>query len=171
LENKNLFGPEEGFGMEIIIFAVVMILDQGTKYMARLHLMNAPGGTVPVFEGVFHLTYRQNTGAAFSILSNYRWVLVAVTLIACSCIVYYLYTHRNLKLFLRIGLALVLAGALGNLVDRAFVGYVVDFFDFRLINFAVFNVADCAIVSGCIMTGIYLLFMEGKHEQHKGMHL
>jgi signal peptidase II len=150
--------------MEIIIVIAVIALDQAAKYLARMFLMNAPGGTVPVFDGIFHLTYRQNTGAAFSILSNYRWILIAVTLIVCSYIIYYMYTHRSLKLFLRIGLSLVLAGALGNLVDRALFGYVVDFFDFRAINFAVFNVADCAIVSGCIITGIYLLFMEGKHK-------
>jgi signal peptidase II len=118
--------------------------------------------SVPLINGVFHLTYTENTGAAFSILQNQRWLFIALTIIFIILATYYLIKHPKEKLIMRVGLSMVLAGAIGNLIDRILLGYVVDFFDFRLINFPVFNIADCAIDVGCALLVIYFLFIAGK---------
>lgn len=130
-----------------LIAIAFLIIDQVTKYLIVQDFTEV-GDTVPLWEGVFHLTYVRNTGAAFSVFSGgvswLRWLSLIVSL---GLIAFALFGHKLSKLE-QIGYGFVLAGALGNGIDRFLFGYVVDFFDFRLINFPVFNVADIAINLG-----------------------
>ena len=148
--------------LQVLIVICVILLDQGTKYMAQSYLKFMPYESLPVIKDVFHFTYAQNRGAAFSILQNQRWLFITVTIIAVIFIIYFLIKHPKEEMILKISLSLILAGAVGNLIDRIGYGYVIDFVDFRLINFAVFNVADSAVVIGSILLGYYLLFISDK---------
>jgi signal peptidase II len=125
----------------------VVLLDQVVKAWARAAL--PLGGTLPLWPGVFHLTHTQNKGMAFSLLEGKTFLLAAAAILVAGVIVA---AQRRmgarLPLLLGCALALPLGGALGNLIDRLWQGYVTDLFDFRLINFPVFNVADSAITVG-----------------------
>ena len=145
--------------LELITFALVIGLDQLSKYLTDMYL--SPLGTsYPLWEGVFHLTSAHNTGAAFSMLAGARWLFVAVTLAVLLGAVWLVVKKRQmLHPLFRFSLALIVAGAVGNnLIDRLFFGYVRDMLDFCLINFAVFNVADVAICVGAGLMLIDLLF-------------
>lgn len=140
--------------LEFILVAAVLAADQFTKYLTDLHLMPL-GTSVPVWEGVFHFTSVHNTGSAFGMLAGARWFFLVATAVAVAAILWLLIAKRSfLHPLIRISLALILAGALGNCIDRVALGYVRDMLDFTLIQFAVFNVADVAI---CVGTGLMLL--------------
>lgn len=145
-----------------IIVAIAMIaLDQAVKYWA-FSVLQAQH-TIPLVENVFHLTYVENRGAAFSLFARFdsRWIFV--TLAVVITIVIFCVLHKGIMQTMlgRWSLVLVAAGALGNAVDRIVHGFVVDLFDFRLIHFPVFNVADIFICAGGLLFVLYVLF------QHK----
>ncbi len=102
---------------------------------------------------MFHLTYAKNTGAAFGMLAGQRYLFVILAALVCAALIVYLIkTRKNHPPIARAAVALIISGAIGNnIIDRLFFGYVRDMFDFRLINFAVFNVADSCIVVGTIL--------------------
>jgi signal peptidase II len=131
-----------------IIAIIALILDQITKYLIVINFENV-GETFPLWQGVFHLTYVQNTGAAFSFFQGgadwLRWLslLVSVGLMIFAW-------REKLSKIEQLAYGFILAGALGNGIDRFFFGYVVDFLDFRFINFPVFNIADTCINIGII---------------------
>ncbi len=117
---------------------------------------------IPFLPQIMDLTYVQNTGAAFSMLSGQTDIL-ALTSFVMSCVLVYLlkinfFTHPLGKF----GLALVLGGAVGNLLDRMFRGFVVDMFQLLFINFAIFNIADICVVVGGILGGFYYIFLYEK---------
>lgn len=151
----------------LLLSIFIIGLDQYTKYLCSVHLKNLESGTLPVFKNIFHLTYVENRGAAFSILQNQRWLFIVIAAVFSVAILYYLLTNREKKVFLNLSLAFILAGAVGNLIDRIRLGYVIDFFDFRAINFAIFNVADSSVVVGTILLCIYLLFFDRKLTEKK----
>ncbi len=136
----------------VLVVLAVLLADQLTKYCVASHFF--VGESVPVINGVFHWTYILNSGAAFGIMEGSRWlfVLIAVTVIGC---VWYLRREiaANGK-WACCGAAMFIGGALGNLIDRARQGLVIDFFDFRI--WPVFNVADIAICVGvgCIIWSV-----------------
>ena len=128
-----------------IFAAALVVLDQIVKYLVRA---NIPlGGSVPFIPRLLDLTYVQNTGAAFSILRQHTWLLTLTSAVV------------------------VLAGGVGNLIDRVLFGFVTDMFQTTFMEFAVFNVADC-----CITVGVPLLFLyvwlyvgrDGKKEEAQG---
>jgi signal peptidase II len=127
---------------------ISLILDQLTKYIVVQNFKL--GQTVPLWSGVFHLTYVTNTGAAFSLFSQgagwLRWLSLAVSagLIALA------WFGPALNAFEQLGYGFILGGALGNGIDRFVSGSVVDFLDFRLIHFPVFNLADVFINVGIV---------------------
>ena len=149
----------------IVIFCVA--LDQLVKYLVRA---NIPlGESIPFLPHIMDLTYIQNTGAAFSMLNRHTWLLTLVSLaasVAVAVLMVKVFRHP----WGRLPLALVLAGAVGNLIDRAFRGFVVDMFNVLFMNFAVFNVADICVVVGGIAFCLYYLFLyeklEGKESGH-----
>lgn len=143
------------FYVLIIIFGVA--LDQLTKYLAATYL--AAVYTVPIIPHVFHLTYVENNGAAFGIFGGRQIFLIVLTLIFVVLLFWFLLRlPKNRKYYdLDFAVALIIAGAVGNLIDRIRLNYVIDFFDIRLIGFAIFNVADVFVVCGCLLALIALL--------------
>ena len=145
--------------MPYLIALAAILIDQYTKALAVLKLQAA---SAPVIQNVFHFTYVENTGAAFGIFKNGNSVFTAVISIVLIGIVVALVIIKPPQRILKISAGLILGGAAGNLIDRIFRGFVVDFFDFRLINFAVFNVADSCVTVGAVLLCVYLLFLEQK---------
>lgn len=145
----------------IIAALVMIVLDQVVKYWALTSLQAQH--TIPLIENVFHLTYVENRGAAFSLLAQFdsRWIFVALAVIITIVIFIVLRIDYIQTALGRWSLVLVAAGALGNAIDRVMHGFVVDLFDFRLIHFPVFNVADIFICVGGVLFVIYFMF------QHK----
>ena len=146
------------------IAVAAVILDQLTKYWVQTGLQ--PVGDIPLWEGVFHFHYARNTGAAFSMLEGQMWIFFLFTLVAVGGLGWYLVRYRRgMHPLLRVAIGLIIGGAIGNFIDRVALGYVVDFLYFKLINFAIFNVADSALVVGCILMGVYILFVHEKYTQ------
>ena len=145
-----------------ILAALVLIgLDQAVKYWALTSLQAQH--TIPLIENVFHLTYVENRGAAFSLFAQFdsRWIFVALACVITVVILIALQKNYMQTVLGRWSLVLIAAGALGNAIDRVAHGFVVDLFDFRLIHFPVFNVADIFICIGGALFVIYFMF------QHK----
>ncbi len=142
----------------LIIIIAAIGLDQMTKYLAASYLK--PIATFPIIKNVLHLTYSENTGAAFSILRGRQVFLIAITILAMLFMVGYLYkwSQSDGQMWQKICFSLVVGGGIGNLIDRVRMGYVVDFIDFRWINFAIFNVADSFIVVGVIALMTLIVF-------------
>ncbi len=139
-----------------ILFVIAVIgVDQLSKYWAVTRL--ASRGTIPLIEDVFHLTYAENRGAAFSMLENSSLFLIIVTSVAMILIVFALWRKWVKGPLAHWACLCILAGGIGNLIDRITQGYVVDMFDFRLINFAIFNVADIFITIGGGLLILYIV--------------
>lgn len=149
--------------LELILIVVLLAIDQISKYLIQLYL--TPVGTsLPVIPGLFQLTNVQNTGAAWGMLEGFRWLFIPLTILVAGIMVFILIRFRKqITVFSRVTLALLFAGAIGNLIDRIALTYVRDFFDFTpLINFPVFNVADSCLTVGCIFLIIDALFLKEK---------
>lgn len=144
----------------IIIGALFLAADYITKLWAAEALTKV--STVPIIENIFHLTYVENRGIAFGMFSGGRVVFIAVSLVVMAILLMIVFkTPKSARtIWLKGGTSLVISGALGNLAERITKGYVVDFFDFRLINFPVFNVADIAVCAGVALLLIHFLFAE-----------
>lgn len=143
----------------LAVIVVTVFLDQLTKYLTVLHLK--PIDTLPIIEDVFHLTYVENTGAAFGMMKDARWVFMITSTAAIIGILGYMihrYYVKKEKLHWAeaLSLSLIVGGGIGNMIDRTMLGYVVDMIDCRFINFAVFNVADSFV---CIGAGLMILYL------------
>lgn len=134
------------------IITVGILLDQLTKWLAVKFLM--PIDTCPLIKNVLHLTYVENKGAAFGMLKDHRWVFIVISTVAILAFMAYLYLGHADNMLYGVSLAMVISGGIGNMIDRLALGYVVDFIDFRLINFAVFNGADSFV---CVGAGLLIL--------------
>lgn len=137
----------------------LVVVDQLTKIWAvtQLHLSNR---VISVVDGVFELRYAENPGVAFSMLEGQRWIFIPITIVfAVAVFVMMLRSPlRRYRLF-NLTCVLILAGAIGNLIDRITYGYVVDFLYFRLIDFPIFNFADCCVVIGAVLLFVFVLFV------------
>ena len=143
---------------EAVLTALLVLLDQATKLAAVSALKD--GGPYVLIPGVFQLQYLENRGAAFGLLQNARIFFLAVTLIALAAVIYVL-VRLPLKrryIVLRFLMVLIAAGAVGNMIDRVFLGYVRDFLYFSLIDFPIFNVADIYVTCATILLILLLLF-------------
>ncbi|NCD02644.1 MAG: signal peptidase II [Clostridia bacterium] len=143
-----------------IISALILVaLDQLTKYLVLLNVK--PVGTIPIIEGVLSLTYHENRGAVWGIMQGQIPILIVTTLIILVGVLW-LYGRipdEARYLWLRIIGVLVIAGAIGNFIDRIFRHYVVDFIYFELINFPIFNVADMYVVIAAALLIITVIFI------------
>lgn len=142
-----------------IIALAGVILDQLSKYMA-VHFLQGTDG-IDLIPGVFRLTYLENRGAAFGVLQGQQWFFYIITAVILVVVVLaYVRIPAGRKFLpLQICAVFIVSGALGNLIDRVRLGYVVDFFYFELIDFPVFNVADIFVtVSAVLLAGILLLY-------------
>lgn len=140
---------------------LLVLLDQITKILAVLHLDPGHGGKdVVILEGIFRLRYLENRGAAFGVMQGQKLILVIVTIIVFFAICW-IYTripdekHYRALQWLAV---FVMAGAIGNFIDRIRLDYVVDFFYFELINFPIFNVADIYVTCSVILFILLFLF-------------
>ena len=153
-----------------LLAALLVALDQLVKYLVLTYI--PLGGHVPFLPYLVELTYVQNTGAAFSMFEEHTWLLALVSLVMSAVLAVALWKNFFRHPLGKITLTLLLAGAVGNLIDRVFRGFVVDMFNVLFMHFAVFNVADICVVVGGIAAAVYYLFLyeklEGKGEKSSG---
>lgn len=144
--------------LDILFMAFLIAIDQFTKYLAVLHLKDKPA--CKLIDGVLELNYLENKGAAFGMLQNQGVFFVFVAIIVLSVIGYILYKTPNSKKYnaMHVLLSLIAAGAIGNMIDRVRLDYVVDFIYIVLINFPIFNVADMYVSFATVILVLALLF-------------
>lgn len=154
----------------IILAVILFIIDQATKYIALTKLK--PLGSVTFIDGFMDFTFVENRGAAFGILNGRVWLLLVIAAVICIVIIAAMIKMPNTKEYkwLKWSLMLILAGAIGNVADRLFRGYVVDFFEFTFIKWPVFNMADIYVVIGTIVMAVLVLFVikDDKEEKDAG---
>lgn len=149
--------------MYYLLAIILVVIDQLVKLWVRSAI---PLGTsVPFLPHIMELTYVRNTGAAFSVFSTHTELLTLVSLAGAVLFAVLLWKNYFPHPMGKLALALVLAGAVGNLIDRALLGYVTDMFKTTFINFAVFNVADICVVVGGFLAVFYVLFWMDKEEK------
>ena len=155
---------------EYIIYTAVIALgvglDQLTKFLSVVFLK--PITTQPIIKNVIHLTYVENRGAAFGMFADQRWIFITVSTVAIIAMLLYLYFGHAENIFMAVSLAMIISGGIGNMIDRLALGYVVDFIDFRLINFAVFNGADSFVCVGAGLLILSLILPEIKRRRTRG---
>lgn len=143
-----------------IITVLAVILDQVSKYLVTQHIeLHGSQAFIPKVLSFYHT---RNTGAAFSMLSDHRWVFMVLSVISMAIIVHLLYKEYKRHPLMNVSLSMILGGGIGNMIDRFRLGYVVDFFKFEFVDFAIFNVADCFVTVGAVLLGVYIIFFEPK---------
>ena len=147
------------------VAAAVIAADQATKFVAAAKLKEI--GTYPIIKDVLHFTYVENTGAAFGMFSDKRWVFMVLSSVALIAMAVWAVFNRNGKMMTNVSVAMIFGGGVGNMIDRFASGFVVDFIDFRLINFWVFNVADSFVCIGCGLLILSLILGEIKSRKEK----
>ena len=145
--------------LPIIAVVILILLDQGTKFWALASLK--PIHNMTLVEGFMDLTFVENRGVAFGMFSGQRWFILLLTgIIAAGLIWFYKAMPKKKEYFpLRVSLVMVLSGAIGNIIDRLFRRYVVDFFEFTFFEWPVFNVADIYVVVGVTLLALMILFV------------
>ncbi len=139
--------------MKWFIITATILLDQLSKWMVVRYLKEV--GQVPIIEGIFHLRYLENRGAAFGLMQDQQVFFIVITVIIVGWIVWFLIKNPQVNRMLMLSLSLIAGGAIGNFIDRLFFGYVVDFLDFQV--WPVFNIADIAIVGGQILLIYFII--------------
>ncbi len=144
--------------VDFIAVCVLILFDQYTKNLAIINLKDRPA--IAVIPNVFELNYLENRGAAFGMLQNQKAFFVCMAVIMLAVIFYVLVRLPLLKKFcaLETIFVLIASGAIGNMIDRIKMNYVVDFFYFKLINFPIFNVADIYVSVSCVVLALLLMF-------------
>ena len=145
-----------------LVTAGVILLDQLTKILALQYL--APAGSYPLWENVLHLTYVENTGAAFGMLKDHRWVFLVISTVALGGMVAYMFWNKSRRPLETVSVAFIVGGGIGNMIDRLARGFVVDFVDVKCIPHwkYIFNVADIFVCVGCGLFILYILLFETK---------
>jgi len=142
----------------ILTIIGLVLLDQYTKILAVKHLKDQ--ADIPILKDIFELSYVENRGAAFGMMQNKQTFFIVTTILVVALILWFYHTMPMEKKFIpgRITLVFVVAGAIGNFIDRVSQGFVVDFLYFELINFPVFNVADIYVTCSVFVLAFLLLF-------------
>lgn len=151
--------------MRILAFASIIILaaiDQLVKAAVVAYLQ--PVGTITVIPGLLEWKYVENRGAAFGILAEHRWIFIVLTVCVVAVAIFFLLFKRCKSKFLIIALVLLIAGGIGNLIDRVVLGYVIDYIYVTFFPF-IFNFADCCVCIGAVFFIVYILFVEGKDKK------
>lgn len=142
-----------------IVIVALIALDQWVKFEIVKNIQL--GEVKPFIPKILSLTYLRNTGAAFSILENQQWLFAVITLVVIGAAIWYLSKHIKGSAWLLSGLSLIIAGGIGNFIDRMRQGFVVDMFQLDFINFAIFNVADSYLTIGVLVLIVMMLKEEG----------
>lgn len=143
----------------VLLFAIVIgavCADQLTKWLAVIFLEGE--ADVVLWRDVLHFSFVRNEGAAFGMLQNQRWLFMIVSIVAIVGLLVYLIRYKPKSLWVRVSIAMIIGGGIGNMIDRIFLGYVIDFIYFKLIDFPVFNVADSFVTVGCGILIVYLFY-------------
>ena len=151
-------------GVALISFVLLILFDQWTKSLAVAHLMNQE--PFVIIDGVFQLRYLENRGAAFGMMQGQQTFFVIMATVAVLAIIYIYFKlpwQKRFHLLRTVGL-FIAAGAIGNLIDRVMLGYVVDFFYFELIDFLIFNVADIYVTCATIILALLIIFYYKEEE-------
>lgn len=148
----------------LVLSIVLVAVDRLTKLavVANMRLYQ----DIPVLGELLHLYYLRNTGAAFSLLDNLqygRWILAGVTAALVVACIWVLLSGKVRARLSKFALSLIIAGGIGNLIDRVWTGEVIDFLYIKLIHFAIFNVADSFVVVGAILLCLSFLLLEGRN--------
>ena len=150
-------------GIDAIIAVVLLVFDQFTKHLAVTHLKGQPAFVL--IDGVLELQYLENRGSAFGMLQNQKIFILFVGIVFMAALLFFLLHLPEQKKYriVHILLAVIIAGGIGNMIDRFRLDYVVDFISFVLINYPIFNVADIYVVVATI--GLFILFLFVYKEQ------
>ena len=159
--------------ISIALFALVaFLLDRISKvcilkYVFSLDFPDTTlfGKSIPVFEDVFRITYHGNTGMAFGMFKDSKIMLIALCVVILSVIGFVIYKTKPKSWLAKISYGMIIGGAIGNVFDRISYGFVIDFLDFCLIDYPIFNVADCFVVVGSILLCVYILFFDKKEDE------
>ena len=143
-----------------IIAGFMLGLDQIIKLLVR-QSMNL-GETIPVIKNIFHITYIENEGVAFGMFSGHTGIFIVLSIIILAVLLIFMWKEKSQSGCLRYGVALIVSGAIGNIIDRGVKASVTDMFDFRI--WPVFNVADVSVCIGFLLLVIYLLFSSEAHD-------
>lgn len=159
-KNRHIFTSKANI-IYIIMFVLLTFIDQFSKQLASEFLRD---GSIELIPGVLELRYLENKGAAWGILQNQTWLLIVVTFIVLGIVVYFFCRLPDGRKFLllRVCLVMLISGAFGNFLDRITNHYVIDFIYFSLINFPIFNFADCLV---CISAAILLFCLMFKYKE------
>ena len=152
----------------IVLILILVGADQLSKYLIDTTMFE--GETIPLVSNFFHITYVKNRGIAFGLFQGKLDIIGVATIVAIVAIAYFLYKERKkMSIIEQLGFIYILAGAIGNMIDRVFRGYVVDMIDFRGIWSYIFNLADVWINIGVIFIIVDQLFLKKrrKHEEDK----
>ncbi|MGF3066202.1 signal peptidase II [Facklamia sp. P12950] len=141
-----------------IITAIIVILDQTLKIWTQNHL--TLNQTLEIIPDFFQLNYIHNTGAGWGLFAGQRFFLIGVTFLVIFYLVYLIWKNRYHSPWTKLAYALLLGGAVGNLIDRLVRGYVVDMLQIRLFDFPIFNLADVALTLGVILLIIMVIWTE-----------
>ncbi|MBR2040895.1 MAG: signal peptidase II [Oscillospiraceae bacterium] len=147
-----------------IIAVVLIAVDQMVKNWAAEVLTK---GEIAIIEDVFYFKYTENTGVAFSMFSDNRWILVGLTSVMLIAVLAFFLSGKVTDKLQQFSLALILSGGVGNLIDRISLGYVIDYIDVRIINFAIFNIADICICVGAFLMCVAVYLEDKKEKQAK----
>ena len=147
-----------------VIAVVLIAIDQIVKNWAEEVLTK---GEIAVIEDVLYFKYAENTGVAFSMFSDNRWMLIGVTSVMLIVVLAFFLSGKVTDKLEQFSLALILAGGVGNLIDRISLGYVIDFIDVRIINFAIFNIADICICVGAFLLCVAVYISDKKEASEK----
>lgn len=144
--------------LDLLVIAGLITLDQYTKYLAVIHLKDKPAYNI--VSGVLELNYLENQGAAFGMLPNQKVFFIFVAIVITSVVGYVLYKMPDKKKYTKLHFlfSLIVAGSIGNMIDRIRYDYVVDFIYFVRLNFPIFNVADIYVSVSTVALVILLLF-------------
>lgn len=145
-----------------LLMAGVILADQLAKILALQYL--APVGSYPLWKDVLHLTYVENTGAAFGMLKDHRWVFLVISTVALGGMIVYMFLNKSRHPLETVAVAFIVGGGIGNMIDRVARGFVVDFVDVKCIPFwkYIFNVADIFVCVGCGLFILYVLLYEAR---------
>lgn len=145
---------------------VLIGLDQWTKWLATVHLMDHP--PVVLIDGILEWKYSENTGAAWGSFQGGGWWLIGFTVVMMVALGFILFGRKfRASRLCNMAACLILAGGIGNLIDRVFRGFVVDFIYVKWIDFPIFNVADCCVVIGAALLLFFIVFLYKEDPKHK----
>ncbi len=152
------------FFLPVIFAAALVLSDQIIKYMTIAYLK--PVGNIDIIKSFFSLTYVENRGAAFGVLQNAKWFFIALTLVVLAVCVYYYIKLGSEKTVVKPALVLICSGALGNMLDRLFRGFVVDMLNFYIFgyDYPVFNFADICVCLGAFLLVIGVFVSDRRRE-------